>query len=113
FLSGATALVFEILWSRQFVTVLGASSYAISVVLCAFMAGLGVGGLNGEEGYGFMVSATDGHMPGGGGTDRFRIKIWDSSESIVYDNQIGDADDVDATHDIGGGSIVIHEKQHG
>lgn len=43
FLSGATALVFEILWSRQFVTVFGASTYAISVVLCAFMAGLGVG----------------------------------------------------------------------
>ncbi len=43
FLSGATALVLEILWSRQFVTVLGASTYSISVVLCAFMAGLGVG----------------------------------------------------------------------
>jgi spermidine synthase len=43
FLSGATALVFEVLWSRQFVTVFGNSSYAISIVLCAFMAGLGVG----------------------------------------------------------------------
>ncbi|MCK4375475.1 MAG: fused MFS/spermidine synthase, partial [Candidatus Brocadiae bacterium] len=44
FLSGATALVLQILWSRQFVTVFGNSAYAISVVLCAFMAGLGVGG---------------------------------------------------------------------
>ncbi|MCK4375923.1 MAG: fused MFS/spermidine synthase, partial [Candidatus Brocadiae bacterium] len=43
FLSGATALVFQVLWSRQFVTVFGASTYAISVVLCAFMAGLGAG----------------------------------------------------------------------
>ena len=43
FLSGFTALVFEILWSRQFVTVFGNSSYAISVVLCAYMAGLGFG----------------------------------------------------------------------
>jgi spermidine synthase len=43
FLSGATALVFEMLWSRQFVTVFGNSSYAISVVLCAYMAGLGLG----------------------------------------------------------------------
>ncbi len=43
FLSGATALTFEILWSRQFVPIFGNSSYAISAVLCAFMAGLGVG----------------------------------------------------------------------
>ncbi|MHC4593155.1 MAG: hypothetical protein ACYS8L_10755, partial [Planctomycetota bacterium] len=43
FFSGATALIFEVLWSRQFVTVFGNSSYAISIVLCAFMAGLGIG----------------------------------------------------------------------
>ncbi len=47
FLSNATALVFEVLWSRQFVTVFGNSSYAISIVLCAYMAGLGLGGLIG------------------------------------------------------------------
>ncbi len=47
FLSGATALIFEILWSRQFVTVFGNTSYAISVVLCAFMGGLGIGSLLG------------------------------------------------------------------
>jgi len=47
FLSGATALVFEVLWSREFVTVFGNSSYAISIVLCAYMAGLGLGGLAG------------------------------------------------------------------
>ena len=47
FLSGATALLFEVLWSRQFVTVFGNSSYAISIVLCAYMAGLGLGGLLG------------------------------------------------------------------
>jgi spermidine synthase len=47
FLSGATALIFEILWSRQFVTVFGNSSYAISIVLCAYMAGLGLGGIVG------------------------------------------------------------------
>src|SRR5208283_2774623 len=47
FLSGATALVFEVLWSRQFVTVFGNSAYAISIVLCAYMAGLGLGGLVG------------------------------------------------------------------
>jgi spermidine synthase len=47
FLSGATALLFEMLWSRQFVTVFGNSSYSISIVLCAYMAGLGLGGLFG------------------------------------------------------------------
>jgi spermidine synthase len=47
FLSGATALIFEVLWSRQFVTVFGNSSYAICIVLCAYMAGLGLGGLIG------------------------------------------------------------------
>ena len=44
FLSGVTSMVFEILWSRRFVTVFGNSSYAVSIVLCAFMAGLGLGG---------------------------------------------------------------------
>jgi MFS family permease len=47
FLTGATSLVFEVLWSREFVTVFGNSSYAISIVLCAYMAGLGLGGLAG------------------------------------------------------------------
>jgi spermidine synthase len=47
FLSGFTALVFEVLWSRQFVTVFGNSACAISIVLCAYMAGLGLGGLAG------------------------------------------------------------------
>jgi hypothetical protein len=29
---------------------------------------------------------------------------------VIYDNQIGDADDGDATQAIGGGSIVIQSK---
>ena len=49
FLTGATSLVFEVLWSCQFVTVFGNSSYAVSVVLCAYMTGLGVGGLIGGK----------------------------------------------------------------
>ncbi len=47
FLSGATAIIFEVLWSRQFVTVFGNSAYAISIVLCAYMTGIGLGGLVG------------------------------------------------------------------
>ncbi len=49
FLSGSASLVFEVLWSRQFVTVFGNSSHAVSVVLCAYMTGLGLGGLIGGK----------------------------------------------------------------
>lgn len=45
FISGSAALIYEILWSRQFVTVFGNSTDAISIILCAFMAGLGLGGI--------------------------------------------------------------------
>ena len=43
--------------------------------------------------------------------DKFRIKIWDKiTDEIIYDNKLG-ADDsgTDAT-ELGGGSIVIHNK---
>jgi spermidine synthase len=49
FFSGATSLIFEVLWSLQFVTVFGNSSYSISVVLCAYMTGLGLGGFVGGK----------------------------------------------------------------
>jgi hypothetical protein len=47
---------------------------------------------------------------GGGGADKFRIKIWDkvNSNIIVYDNQLGVSDDSNPTTTLGGGSIVIH-----
>jgi spermidine synthase len=43
FLSGATALVFETLWTRMLVLVFGATSLAQSTVLAAFMGGLALG----------------------------------------------------------------------
>lgn len=43
FLSGATSLVWETLWSRQLHLVFGTSQFAITTVLCAFMAGLAGG----------------------------------------------------------------------
>ena len=45
FLSGLAGLIYEILWSKQFVPVFGNSAYAISIVLTAFMTGLGIGSL--------------------------------------------------------------------
>jgi spermidine synthase len=49
FATGAAALTFEVLWIHELVTVVGAGTYAISVVLCAFMAGLGAGGWAGGQ----------------------------------------------------------------
>ncbi|MEK7846962.1 MAG: fused MFS/spermidine synthase, partial [Nitrospinota bacterium] len=44
FLSGASGLIYEIVWIRQLSLVFGVSSFAISTVLTVFMAGLGIGG---------------------------------------------------------------------
>ena len=70
----------------------------------------GVGTVNGTGDYGFMVSAVDGQINGGGGTDLFRIKIWDRSQgnTIVYDNNMGKDENGVPTTVLGGGSIVIH-----
>jgi len=43
FLSGATGLVYEVVWLRLLGLVFGHSVYAITTVLAAFMAGLGLG----------------------------------------------------------------------
>jgi spermidine synthase len=44
FLSGAAALIFEILWVRRLGDLLGQDIYAITIVLTVFFAGLGLGG---------------------------------------------------------------------
>jgi hypothetical protein len=70
----------------------------------------GEGSINGKVGYGFMVSAIDGNLKGKDVLDKFRIKIWElATGATVYDNQMNAAENADATTDIGGGSIVIHE----
>jgi hypothetical protein len=44
--------------------------------------------------------------------DLFRIKIWDKDlDAVVYDNQMGEAEDANPTTAIGGGSIVIHKAK--
>ncbi len=43
-LSGAAALIYEVVWTRSLSTVMGSSTYAVSTMLAAFMAGLSVGG---------------------------------------------------------------------
>lgn len=44
FLSGATGLVYQTVWSRQLHLVFGTSTLAVSTVLAAFMGGLALGG---------------------------------------------------------------------
>ena len=45
FFSGAAGLVYEIVWTRQLVLIFGTTTFAVSTVLTAFMAGLGAGAL--------------------------------------------------------------------
>ena len=55
----------------------------------------GVGTMNGGGEYGFMLTATDGQIPGGGSVDKFRIKIWDAATGdVIYDNKSDDTVDL-------------------
>src|SRR5438105_6355140 len=44
FLSGASALIYEVVWQRMLNLVFGVSTLSVSAVLAAFMMGLGLGG---------------------------------------------------------------------
>ena len=86
------------------------TSYQWLVVAGAKAQFKGTGTVNGAGNYGFMLSAVDGQENGGGGVDKFRIKIWDvATGDVVYDNQMASADDAEASTALGGGSIVIHK----
>ena len=65
----------------------------------------GVGTINGEGYYGFMLTATDGSP------DAFHIKIWDkdAGDEVVYDNKMGADDDGYDGTEIGGGNIKVHD----
>ncbi|EMS30907.1 hemagglutination activity domain family [Mariniradius saccharolyticus AK6] len=74
----------------------------------------GTGTINGQSGFKFVVVAIDGQWNGQSNPDRFRIKISTTAGVVVYDNQMGSAENTaDATilgnNGTGGGSIVIHE----
>ena len=55
----------------------------------------GTGKVNGQSGYDFTVIAYDGQIAGGGGTDKFRIKITKDGVT-VFDNRLGLSDDMDS-----------------
>ena len=72
----------------------------------------GSGSVNGTPGHSFILTATDGQVTGGGGADKFRIKIWNAA-GLVYDNVIGASDQINEANPqaIGGGSIIIHSDR--
>src|SRR5262249_24604305 len=82
------------------------SGYQWLVVTGAKAQFRGTGTVNGSGNYGFTLTALDGDVSGGGGIDKFRIKIWDKSrnDAVVYDNQTGAGDDANPTAALGGGS---------
>lgn len=70
----------------------------------------GAGSLDGEDGYGFLVTLIDAGASGSG-EDMIRIRIWETGTGqVIYDTQGADPDDVDPAVPLGGGSIVIHES---
>lgn len=73
----------------------------------------GEGTINGLGTYGFMISAIDCDLKDLEVDDRFRIKIWDklNEDNVVYDNQIGEPDDSEASSVLDGGSIQIHYEK--
>ena len=69
----------------------------------------GNGVIKGQTGsFNFMLTAIDGAVPGGGGVDKFRLKI-SGPGGVVYDNQMGASDSGDDATEIDGGSIVIQK----
>ncbi|GAG11808.1 unnamed protein product, partial [marine sediment metagenome] len=70
----------------------------------------GIGKINGEGNYGFMISVIDADLTPSTDVDLFRIKIWDKDDGdrIVYDNQMDAGDDAEPTTAISGGNIKIH-----
>ncbi len=69
----------------------------------------GIGKVNNNGNYGFMVTGVDGQINGGGGADKFRIKIWNiGNGGVVYDNKMGAPETGNDATVIEGGSITIH-----
>ncbi len=86
------------------------SAYEWLVVAGARAQFKGTGTINGSGNYAFLLTAIDGQIGGGGGTDKFRIKIWDKATGVVYDNQSGADDGMGNGQAISGGSIQIKTK---
>ncbi len=88
------------------------ASYQWLVVSGARAQFKGDGTVNNSGDFGFLLTAIDGQLNGGGDLDRFRIKIWDVGTGlIIYDNQPNSDDDASLldTTTVRGGNIMIHK----
>jgi hypothetical protein len=86
------------------------TSYQWLVIAGAKAQFKGWGTINGEGNYGFLLTAIDGQVKNGGGSDKFRIKIWDiATDAVIYDNQMRAGDTSDSATVLSGGSIVIRK----
>ena len=83
------------------------TSYDWLVIAGARAQYKGLGTINGVGGYQFLLTAVDGQVTGGGGSDLFRLKIWNGS-GVAYDNQMDTDDAAAPTRALDGGSIVVH-----
>jgi hypothetical protein len=88
------------------------TSYQWLVVSGARAQFKGLGTINGQSGYDFILTAVDGGLPGGNNQDGFRIKITYNG-NVVFDNQTGasDSDPLSGSSTaLAGGSISIKSK---
>jgi endonuclease G len=73
-----------------------ATGYQWMVVAGPLAQYAGTGTIDGAGAYSFLLTATDGDAAGGGGVDRYRIRIWDpTTGETLYDNVPGASDDID------------------
>jgi hypothetical protein len=85
------------------------TEYSFMVISGAKVTLKGTGTVNGQSGYEFTLQAIDGQVNGGGGQDKFRIRITFNNQ-VIYDNEITLGENDDPTTLLGGGSIVIHNN---
>jgi hypothetical protein len=89
-----------------------ATAYDWLVVSGAKAQYKGSGQVNGSGDYSFLLTVTDGDADGGGGLDKFRLKVVEKATStVIYDNAFGSSEDMDIANPqvLRQGSIVIHK----
>jgi PKD repeat protein len=99
--------------STDFRFTAGALSFSSSTINWLVVSGplaqyKGTGKINKKGSYSFLITAIDGQINGGGGVDKFRIKIWDTGTgNVVYDNSRGEGEDSKVATALSSGSIAI------
>ncbi|HET6671180.1 MAG TPA: HYR domain-containing protein [Pyrinomonadaceae bacterium] len=101
--SRSESLINLLLGKLEFRT-LGYDSRTVSGARTQFK---GSGTVNNLPGYRYILTVIDGQAAGGGGVDRFRLKVWnEKTGETVFDNQMGAADDADPTNVVGDGDSI-------